>query len=175
MAFLTLEADSPAIQALNEKIEDLEKELFEAQRAASRIAWLESTLRALRQSRAVLTGEKWSPPTMPPPTTMQGAISAAERAAYLARNAHVHGQDRVLPGMPPPPLPRPVREIGVPTTTLIMSILREAGRPLHVGEIMAKLRERGCEASQATIVGTLSRFVKDGKAQRPEESTYVSA
>lgn len=147
--------DVAALNALTERINALETELADLKRAAARILLLESNLRALRQSRALLGGE--------PDRSLTAPNGSGPR---LFPGPRPSGQ---LP--PPTKVVTPVSPI--PASILTLMVLREAARPLHVGEIMQTLRARGCQASQATIVGSLARYVKLGKLQRVAESTYV--
>lgn len=58
---------------------------------------------------------------------------------------------------------------------LAIEILRDAGRPLHVNELVTRLREKGNKAAKHTVVGSLARYTKIGRMMRTAPSTYSLA
>lgn len=58
---------------------------------------------------------------------------------------------------------------------LATDALREAGKPLHVDEILSRLRGKGSKAAKHTVVGALARYTKIGRLRRTAPSTYALA
>jgi hypothetical protein len=52
-------------------------------------------------------------------------------------------------------------------------ILREAGRPLHISELMRELRAKGSKAAQDTVTSRLSRYRAKGYVKQVAKSTYI--
>jgi hypothetical protein len=57
---------------------------------------------------------------------------------------------------------------------LAVQVLRAAGKPLHISDIIAQIHQTtGHEVLKTTLVSNLSRYVQDGETfTRPSESTY---
>ena len=59
------------------------------------------------------------------------------------------------------------RQVGVPgivptsSVGMTVEVLRRAGKPLHVNEIVKAIEERGKKISKGTLTGNLWRYVKD--------------
>src|SRR5206468_10086287 len=51
-------------------------------------------------------------------------------------------------------------------------VLQEAGRPMHVDDLIPRLRSKGITSSKISIVSGLARMAKDGRLKRPRPSTY---
>ena len=58
---------------------------------------------------------------------------------------------------------------------MAVEILREAGKPLHVNDLAARLRAKGSKAAKHTVVGSLARYTKIGRLRRTAPSTYALA
>jgi hypothetical protein len=113
----------------------------------AKIAEMEATLDALRRTRAFFAAE-WGRAGMP--ITQTSVNAQGERSSG--------GQ---------PPLQK--QSIG----TMIVDILHDAGRPVHVDELIVRLKAKGSQASRATVMGTLSRYKTDGKLRRVAQNTYA--
>jgi hypothetical protein len=59
------------------------------------------------------------------------------------------------------------------TGGMTLEILREAGRPLHISELMRELRAKGSKSSQDTVTGMLSRYITNKYVKRVATSTYA--
>lgn len=54
-----------------------------------------------------------------------------------------------------------------------VEVLREVKHPLHIDALVQSIRERGHEAQKTTLVGNLSRYVRESKIfSKPERSHY---
>jgi hypothetical protein len=54
-----------------------------------------------------------------------------------------------------------------------VEVLREKGSDLHVDVIVDQIRDKGHKVEKSTLVGNLSRYVKEGKVfTRPSRSHY---
>jgi hypothetical protein len=120
----------------------------------TKIEELQTTLDALRRTRAFFAAER-------------------ERQGILDTHAQTHGQDERLPESQPSatvdfPM-QPAKSMGM----MVLDHLYEAGRPMHVDELMPKLRNKGSQASRQTVIGTLARYTKEGKLRRIAPNTYV--
>lgn len=113
----------------------------------AKIAELEATLDALRRTRAFFAAESGRAGM---PITQTSVNAQGERSSG--------GQ---------PPLQK--QSIG----TMIVDILHDAGRPVHVDELIVRLKAKGSQASRATVMGTLSRYKTDGKLRRVAQNTYA--
>ena len=63
----------------------------------------------------------------------------------------------------------------VPTSSigLTVSVLREAATPLYIDEIIKRIAENGHKVKKTTLVGNLSRYIKDKKVfYRAAPNTY---
>lgn len=96
----------------------------------------------------------------------------ANLAALIRSRAILSGEE---PEEPSPDSPRSrergsafPRSVGV----LAVEALREAGKPLHVDELLLSLRTKGSIAAKHTLVGALARYTNDGKLRRTAPSTY---
>jgi hypothetical protein len=120
----------------------------------TKIEELQTTLDALRRTRAFFAAER-------------------ERQGILDTHAQTHGQDERLPESQPSatvdfPM-QPAKSMGM----MVLDHLYEVGRPMHVDELMPKLRNKGSQASRQTVIGTLARYTKEGKLKRVAPNTYV--
>jgi hypothetical protein len=64
---------------------------------------------------------------------------------------------------------RPPTSIGSVAT----AILREADRPMHVDELLPKLREKGKDTSRGSLVSTLIRYTQEGILTKPGMNTFA--
>lgn len=104
------------------------------------------------------------------------AFFAAERERQGILDTHIqtHVQHERLPETQPSatvdfPTP-PAKSMGM----MVLDHLNEVGRPMHVDELMPKLRDNGSQASRQTVIGTLARYTKEGKLKRIAPNTYVA-
>jgi hypothetical protein len=92
---------------------------------------------------------------------MAGEIESAQPNNNGSSNAISNGDkpSHVIPG-----------SIGF----LAIQILEETGKPVHIKELLKKVRERGKpNVAEATLVSTLCWYLKSGKVTRPLPSTYA--
>jgi hypothetical protein len=132
--------------ALDTEIAKLEQRIKEIENVAQQLPAAKAELEAFRKVRARMAGEVESP-----------RLSANGTA-----NAESNGNkpSRVVPG-----------SIGA----LAIEILREAGKPVQIKELLAKVRERGKpNVSEGTLVSTLCWYLKGGKVTRPLPSMYAA-
>ena len=122
----------------------------------------------IRQVREDLETAKRAADSIP---VLSSDLLALERARALALgNGHGVVHVAVEPGTAEVRfVPRPVT---VYQTDMVLNILRTAGRPMTVKEIMAALKEQAPGAKEMTIVSHLVRFVQKGKVTRTAPSTY---
>lgn len=134
---------------LDRTIAQLEADLNEAKKAAARIPLMDRDLSALKRTREILAGSS------------------------LHRNVVSYTQSDIMEKLGADALSA-VENGGLPTSVLMRKILSNANRPMHVDEIMNKLREYGHNTGVPTVVGSLSRDVKAGRLKRTAESTYAA-
>jgi hypothetical protein len=115
----------------------------------AKIEELQATLDALRRTRAFFAAERERVGVSATPTLVD---AEGERLREAER-----------------PRPLPMESIG----TMILDILHETSRPMHVDELIPKLRGKGSQASRATVIGTLSRYRADEKLRRVAPNTYA--
>jgi hypothetical protein len=120
----------------------------------TKIEELQTTLDALRRTRAFFAAER-------------------ERQGILDTHAQTNVQDERPPEIQPSDTvyfpTQPAKSIGM----MVLDHLNQVGRPIHVDELMPKLRNKGSQASRQTIIGTLARYTKEGKLKRIAPNTYV--
>lgn len=137
------------IEALNTKIAELEKEQADLQSAVRKLAEVSGKLAALRTSLAVLSAGKDTTTTA---TTDSGLHLNGDTPSSLAAS-------RLVPG-----------SIGY----LALEALRDAGKPLHVKELLPKIRAKGKPGlNERTLISVLCGYVNHGKLKRPAPSTYA--
>ena len=56
---------------------------------------------------------------------------------------------------------------------LAVEILKESGRPMHVDDILPRLRSKGKSASRASLVATLIRYMQDGVLTKTAANTFT--
>jgi hypothetical protein len=138
-------------EVLDAKIRELEREAQELQGALQRIGVVNMNLNALRQTRALLAETQQT--TTPTPNT-NGNMPPIPSPIPREMN-----RSRIIPG-----------SIGA----LALEVLREAGNPMHVKDLLAQVRAKGRPTlSEATLVSTLSGYANSGKIKRPAPSTYA--
>jgi hypothetical protein len=118
------------------------------------IAQLEDELDALRRARSVMASRAVSNKTVKQPT--ESPRTVGQRRATAIRS-------RMQPG-----------SVG----SIAIEILRDAGTPLPVSEILSRLHEKqskGKKTSKATLVSTLCTYMNDGKLRRTAPSVYALA
>jgi hypothetical protein len=168
-----VEGSEEAVRFLDLKIAETEGEL---ERLRQLLASTESDVRALRKARDVLVGDDGGP-----------------RSA--ARTQDLPAEEVAPPPRPIPPPPRPVASpprleevkrgdpgspVGRsaaasrqgPLRLLVLEILREAGKPLHVDELVERLRAAGKHTDHTAVMITLAEYVKAGKLWRTPQETY---
>jgi hypothetical protein len=114
----------------------------------AKIEELEATLDALRRTRAFFAAERGR----------QG-LSIAPVPGHAQDEASRETQHSI---------PTPMKSIGM----MILDILQNRGKPMHVDELMPQLRAQGSQSSRATVIGTLSRYTADRKLRRVAPNTY---
>ncbi len=140
---------TPALAEMDVRIARLQEEFTALKRAADRLAVIANDLHTLQRARAIMAGEDPDAPgEAPTPRTGFG---------LRATVPHVNGRN-----------PREGS-----TTTLTLEILKEAGAPLPLKQIVDGLRARGSQVTVPGIIGILSRAVKKGMLRRPAPSTYA--
>ena len=103
----------------------------------------------LAEARALLTGERPAGARIEP--RPQKAAREDRGRGRPKRRGHAAGHGRVgVPGI-------------VPTSSVGMTleVLRHAGKPLHVNEIVKAVEVLGKKISKTTLTGNLWRYVKD--------------
>ena len=159
-----MEGSEAAIKFLDGKIAETEQEVERLQQLLTDV---ESDLRALRKARDVLAGEHAALGPLP-------AAGHPEETTSLPQPTGASpGLDEVKRGEPVTPAGRsgggsrqgPIR-------SLILEILREAGKPLHVDELIERLQAAGKHTDSATVTVTLAEYVKAGKLWRTAQGTY---
>ena len=98
-------------------------------------------------------------------------IEALERS--LRRAQGVNGA--AAPALPEQSLVRtPIfrKSAAIPKTEMVLGILREAGRPLTVSEVMDAVRAKAPDAKRMTIISHLSRFAERKLIRRIGTGTY---
>ncbi len=109
----------------------------------------------LDEARALLTGgTRQKPP-------QAGARESVE--SPMPRTTTPRHRKRAAPRRSRPAF-APKGEI-VPTSSVgrTVTVLKRAGKPLHVDEIMKQIETEGHKVSKGTLVGNLSRYVKAGR------------
>ena len=91
----------------------------------------------------------------------------------LDTHAQTHGQDERLSETQPSAMVDFTTQPAKSMAMMALDHLNEAGRPIHVDELMPKLRNKGSQASRQTVIGTLARYRKEGKLRRIAPNTYV--
>jgi hypothetical protein len=115
----------------------------------AKIEELQATLDALRRTRAFFAAER-----------ERVGVSVTQALINTERESSSEAQTR---------RPLQMESIG----TMIVDILHETSRPMHVDELIPRLRAKGSQASRATVIGTLSRYRADGKLRRVAPNTYA--
>jgi Fe2+ or Zn2+ uptake regulation protein len=59
-----------------------------------------------------------------------------------------------------------------PINTMILEIIREAGKPLHTNELVERLQARGKDADPATVTNAVAHLVRAGKLWRTAPKTF---
>jgi len=138
------------IEALDRQTEELVQELAELELIVKKAGMIEDQLRSLRQTRSLF-------------------VQAAPESEKIVTSVTITDHDQmgsnnraVLDGL---------RHGSI--ADVACGLLREAGRPLHVTEVMRQLKSRGIQTSKPTLVSALSRLTQAGKLDRTRESTYV--
>ena len=130
--------------ALNEKIAELEREHRDLQRHVQRLAEVTANLAALRKTLSLMSS--------------RGTANAASNGAS-ADTETVPGRRPVRPGT-----------VGF----VVIEILREAGKPQHIKELLPKVRANGKpDVTLATLNSTLCDYANAGKLRRTKPSTYA--
>lgn len=168
---MTEPIDGNFIASLEIKIRELEKRKAELEPAVIEFNGVEDQLQLLRRTRNAFVHAPHNPPSVPPALR---PVPPMPRTTYFVPRR---------PGPPSPPnkqtsLPQIMEAIAAEHTRgrlslSILSLLREIGRPLHSDEIMTRLRQMGFKASRPTIVGSLARFYREGKLNRPSPGVYA--
>jgi hypothetical protein len=114
----------------------------------AKIEELHATLDALRRTRAFFAAER-----------ERGGVSVTQALVNTERESSSQAQ-----------MQRPLQMASI--GTMILDILHETGRPMHVDDLIPKLRGKGSQASRATVIGTLSRYRAEGKLRRVAPNTY---
>jgi len=139
----------------------------------------DSPLRPIRKGRELLL-EETAPRAKGPPLEEDASPRPVRR-----------GRELLLGETAPPPKPDDVRrrEPAPPTTTnrpaassgsrqgplrpLVLDILREATKPLHVDELVERLRAAGKHTDAEAVSLSLAEYVKLGKVWRTPQGTYA--
>jgi hypothetical protein len=110
---------------------------------------------------------------------LQLAQQAAQRLAMLvanlnalqmARNLLVHGTQATIP------IPAGGATVIAGSVGFIaLEILRDAGRPITVGELQALVRNKRPDLNLQTLSGVLSQYVARGLIHRPNPAQYMLA
>jgi len=139
-------SDQIALQVIDQRIADAEKELERLKRAAEFLPAVTTNLVALRRTRAILIGEAERVPT----------------------THEIRAGDSLRMADSPPTIQAAPPSIG----SITLKLLNQAKRPMLVRELVPLINARGNPANEATIVGALARYVKMGRLIRPARSTY---
>src|SRR5216684_1184907 len=176
-----MERSEEAIKFLEAKIAETEEELARLQQALTDV---ESDLQALRKARDLLVGEDAAPR---PPRRAGDPPREEDAPPRPVRR----GRELLLGETAPPPKPDDVRrrEPAPPTTTnrpaassssrqgplrpLLLDILRDATKPLHVDELVQRLRAAGKHTDAEAVSLSLAEYVKLGKVWRTPQGTYA--
>ncbi len=188
-----MEGAGEAIKALDGKIAEREGELERLRQLQTQV---EADLQTLRQARNLLVGEE--PPPKPlrrardlpleeeaPPQPLRKARDLPLEEEAFPKPAR-KARDLLPVETAPPPspdgikrgedVPPPGRSVAGsrqgPLRLLVLEILREAGKPLHVDELVARLRAAGKPADSAIVAITLADHIKSGKIYRTPQDTY---
>ncbi len=139
----------------------------------------DSPPRPVRRGRELLLGET-APRAKDPPLEEDAPPRPVRR-----------GREFLLEETAPPPKPDDVRrrEPAPPTTTnrpaassssrqgplrpLLLDILRDATKPLHVDELVERLRAAGKHTDAEAVSLSLAEYVKLGKVWRTPQGTYA--
>ena len=144
-----MEKDSDIIPVLEAKIKALEEERDRLRPVVNRCALVEEQLQHLRMTRNVFKHDV----AVKNVEAVMNAVEAIGKAPEMPSNISFQRRGRL--------------------GDAIIGILRAAGRPMHVDEIVPKIRDQKFPSTRATIVGTLARFVKEGVLDRPSPGTYT--
>lgn len=112
----------------------------------SAILRLQAEMEVLERARALLNGGATEIPmsvSVVPGTTRINIMGAEVR---VRRGPKVHPMKGKV---------NPKSSVG-----LTVAVLRESGVPLHIGEILIRVKKRGGEAKKASLVSTLMRMSK---------------
>lgn len=139
-----------ALPAIDAKITEIERKVEELQRAAELLPLYRERLQALRITRAVMNGEN--------PESSGSVVLTPETGSMRITGGQVRLQ--FTPG-----------SVGA----IAVEVLKEAGHPLHVRDLVTRINAKGKRADKATIVGALSRYVTEGKMRRITPGTYALA
>ena len=141
---LTMNNTTNITEVLDAKIKELEREAQELQRTIQRLNAVNMNLSALRQTRDLLAGTGEA-------DIQNGNGSSPAPASEVP--------SRIVPG-----------SIGA----LALEAMREAGKPMHVKELLTKVHAKGKpDVAMTTLVSTLCNYANSGKIKRPAPSTYA--
>jgi hypothetical protein len=152
--------------ALDNKIAELQRDAEKLQGLIQRLATVTADLDALRKARAVMASE------------MTHSVNAEDHPA-----SHTNGNgnsvlrlsqgildDQNQPKTNLSSLRQPLQgSIGF----LAIEVLRQAGKPLHVGELFPLVKAQGKpQLTENTLVSTLCNYVNSGRLKRISPSVY---
>jgi hypothetical protein len=124
--------NSTIVQALDAKIAELEREENRLQTAIQRLAAVKSDLDALRKTRALMAGGV-------------SAMGVNGNGAAVSHQGDRRKESRIVPG-----------SIGY----FALEVLREAGAPVHVKELLPRVRAKGKpELTESTLISVLCGYV----------------
>jgi hypothetical protein len=144
------------VKAIDQKIAELEQEADELRQFVQRLSVVSAKIEALKQSRAVLADETAE---IFPPSNSSGGGNNTNNGVIQGSLAKHTPISRLLPG-----------SIG----SIALESMRDAGRPIHVKDILAHVHAKGKpEVTMATLVSTLCTYTTTGKVKRTAPSTYA--
>jgi hypothetical protein len=120
----------------------------------AKIEELQTMLDALRRTRVFFAAER-------------------ERQGILDTHAQTSAEDERRPETQPADAVHFPTQLTKSIGMMILDHLNEVGGPIHVDELMPKLRNKGSQASRQTVIGTLARYKKEGKLRRVAQNTYT--
>jgi hypothetical protein len=111
---------------------------------------------------------EWYP--KPPKDSGEPRVKPVTKRSHGRANRKPRAYARAKAKPEPPPPQETNGAMG--TSSLILEVLRAAGKPLHTKEITKLMQARGSTATKATIEGQLARWAKRERVKRTAPSTF---
>ena len=140
--------NTDVVKALDAKIAQLESQAEELKLATQRLATVSANLDALRKTRALMAPEN--------------GAGARNGSLFAPTSKEVQTGGPVISRMVPGSI-----------AATAFEVLREAGQPLHVKELLARVQaKRKGHLAEGTLVSVLCGYVREEKLKRTAPSTY---